>query len=189
VISARCACSSSINTMREAVAATGADAVLSAVPTERALDAVFEVVEAGIRLMVLYSENVPLHDAVRMRAYALARGMRLLGPNSAGVISPGKANLADINDVNVVAANAKFLNGNASRKVRLEGHSDERGSREYNIGLGERRAQAVRRALMLQGVTESQITTVSYGEERPAVQGSDESAYSKNRRVELSYGR
>ena len=91
--------------------------------------------------------------------------------------------------VPVVAAHAKFLNGNAQRKVRLEGHSDERGSREYNIGLGERRAQAVRRALMLQGVTENQITTVSYGEERPAVQGSDESAYGKNRRVELVYGR
>ena len=91
--------------------------------------------------------------------------------------------------VSIVAAHAKFLNGNANRKVRLEGHSDERGSREYNIGLGERRAQTVRRALMLQGVTEAQITTVSYGEERPAVQGSDESAYSKNRRVELGYGR
>jgi peptidoglycan-associated lipoprotein len=91
--------------------------------------------------------------------------------------------------VPIVAAHAKFLNGNANRKVRLEGHSDERGSREYNIGLGERRAQTVRRALMLQGVTENQITTVSYGEERPAVQGSDEAAYSKNRRVELSYGR
>jgi peptidoglycan-associated lipoprotein len=91
--------------------------------------------------------------------------------------------------VAVVAAHAKFLNGNANRKVRLEGHSDERGSREYNIGLGERRAQTVRRALMLQGVTEAQITTVSYGEERPAVQGSDEAAYSKNRRVELGYGR
>lgn len=91
--------------------------------------------------------------------------------------------------VPVVAAHAKFLNGSPQRKVRLEGHSDERGSREYNIGLGERRAQAVRRALMLQGVTESQITTVSYGEERPAVQGSDEAAYSKNRRVELVYGR
>jgi peptidoglycan-associated lipoprotein len=91
--------------------------------------------------------------------------------------------------VAIVAANAKFLNGNPNRKVRLEGHSDERGSREYNIGLGERRAQTVRRALMLQGVTETQITTVSYGEERPAVQGSDEAAYSKNRRVELSYGR
>lgn len=91
--------------------------------------------------------------------------------------------------VPIVAAHAKYLNGGANRRVRLEGHSDERGSREYNIGLGERRAQAVRRALMLQGVTEAQITTVSYGEERPAVQGSDESAYSKNRRVELVYAR
>jgi peptidoglycan-associated lipoprotein len=91
--------------------------------------------------------------------------------------------------VPIVTAHAKYLNGNASRRVRLEGHSDERGSREYNIGLGERRAQAVRRALMLQGVTEAQITTVSYGEERPAVQGGDESAWAKNRRVELIYGR
>jgi peptidoglycan-associated lipoprotein len=69
--------------------------------------------------------------------------------------------------------------------VRLEGHTDERGSREYNIGLGERRAQTVRRALMLQGVAEGQITTVSYGEERPAAEGSDDGAYSRNRRVEL----
>jgi peptidoglycan-associated lipoprotein len=91
--------------------------------------------------------------------------------------------------VSLIAAHAKYLSANSSRRVRLEGHSDERGSREYNIGLGERRAQSVRRALMLQGVSEAQITTVSYGEERPAVQGSDESAYSKNRRVELVYGR
>jgi peptidoglycan-associated lipoprotein len=91
--------------------------------------------------------------------------------------------------VSVVAAHAKFLNGNANRKVRLEGHTDERGSREYNIGLGERRAQAVRRALMLQGVNETQIATISYGEERPAAAGSDEGAYSKNRRVEIGYGK
>ena len=91
--------------------------------------------------------------------------------------------------VPIVTAHAKYLNTNSANKIRLEGHSDERGSREYNIGLGERRAQAVRRALMLQGVTEAQITTVSYGEERPAVQGSDETAYAKNRRVELVYGR
>ena len=90
--------------------------------------------------------------------------------------------------VSVVAAHARFLNGNASRKVRLEGHADERGSREYNIGLGERRAQAVRRALLLQGVTEAQITTVSYGEERPAAAGNDEAAYSRNRRVQIGYG-
>ena len=66
-------------------------------------------------------------------------------------------------------------------------HTDERGSREYNIGLGERRAQAVRRALLLQGVAEAQISTVSYGEERPAVAGHDEAAWSKNRRVEIVY--
>ncbi len=65
--------------------------------------------------------------------------------------------------------------------------TDERGSREYNIGLGERRAQTVKRALMLQGVQEAQIATVSYGEERPAAAGSDENAWSKNRRVEIVY--
>jgi peptidoglycan-associated lipoprotein len=89
--------------------------------------------------------------------------------------------------VDVIAAHGRYLAGNASIRVRLEGHSDERGTREYNIGLGERRAQAVKRALMLQGVQESQVATVSYGEERPAVSGSDEAAYSKNRRVEIVY--
>ena len=79
--------------------------------------------------------------------------------------------------------------GSSSIKIRVEGHTDERGSREYNIALAERRAQAVRQALMLQGAGDAQLTTVSYGEERPAVAGSDESAYEKNRRVELVYGR
>jgi peptidoglycan-associated lipoprotein len=85
----------------------------------------------------------------------------------------------------VVAAHAQYLVKYPSARVRLEGHTDERGSREYNIGLGERRAQTVRRALLAQGVAESQITTVSYGEERPAVEGSDEAAFAQNRRVEL----
>lgn len=87
----------------------------------------------------------------------------------------------------VVAAHAKYLASNGSLKVRLEGNTDERGSREYNIGLGERRAQSVRRALLLQGVAESQLSTLSYGEERPAAAGSDEAAYAKNRRVEFGY--
>lgn len=87
----------------------------------------------------------------------------------------------------IVAAHAKYLAANTSTRVRLEGHTDERGSREYNIGLGERRAQAVRRALLLQGATDKQISTVSYGEERPAVPGHDESAWAKNRRVEIIY--
>lgn len=88
---------------------------------------------------------------------------------------------------NLIAAHAKFLGDYPTRRLRLEGHADERGSREYNIGLGERRAQAVRRALMLQGAGDNQLTTLSYGEERPVVSGSDESAWSKNRRVELNY--
>jgi peptidoglycan-associated lipoprotein len=87
--------------------------------------------------------------------------------------------------VEVVTAHAAYLVKYPTARVRLEGHTDERGSREYNIGLGERRAQVVRRALMLQGVSEAQITTVSYGEERPAAPGSDEAAYAQNRRVEL----
>ena len=87
----------------------------------------------------------------------------------------------------IVAAHAKYLASNAAARVRLEGHTDERGSREYNIGLGERRAQAVRRALLLQGAADAQISTVSYGEERPAVAGHDETAWAKNRRVEIVY--
>ena len=91
--------------------------------------------------------------------------------------------------VPVVAAHAKFLNGGANRRVRLEGHSDERGSREYNIGLGERRAQAVRRALMLQGAGDQQIATVSYGEERPVATRTEEARWAQNRRVEIIYMR
>lgn len=87
----------------------------------------------------------------------------------------------------IVAAHAKQLAGSPGMKVRLEGHTDERGSREYNIGLGERRAQAVRRALLLQGATETQLSTVSYGEERPAAASTDETGWAQNRRVEIVY--
>jgi peptidoglycan-associated lipoprotein len=87
----------------------------------------------------------------------------------------------------IVAAHAKYLASNPAARVRLEGHTDERGSREYNIGLGERRAQAVRRALLLQGASDAQLSTVSYGEERPAAAGNNEEAWAKNRRVEVVY--
>ena len=91
----------------------------------------------------------------------------------------------EFNDL--LAAHGEYLAGNAGAQVRLEGHTDERGSREYNIGLGERRAQAVRRVLLLQGAATEQLSTVSYGEERSAVVGGNEEAYSLNRRVELVY--
>ncbi len=87
----------------------------------------------------------------------------------------------------LVAAHAAFLSANPDVKVSIEGHTDERGAREYNIALGERRSQTVRRMLEFQNVAPQQISTVSYGEEKPAVEGHDESAWSMNRRVELVY--
>jgi len=90
-------------------------------------------------------------------------------------------------DQDVVARHAMQLGENPNAQVRLEGHADERGSREYNIGLGERRAQAVRQMLLIQGVSANQIATVSFGEERPVSFGSSESDYAQNRRVEFKY--
>jgi peptidoglycan-associated lipoprotein len=92
-----------------------------------------------------------------------------------------------VEGTDIVGAHAKYLASHPTARVRLEGHTDDRGSREYNIGLGERRAQSVRRALLLQGATEAQLSTVSYGAERPAVAGHDETAWAKNRRVEVVY--
>ena len=90
-------------------------------------------------------------------------------------------------DQELVSRHAMQTSGDMGVRVRLEGHADERGSREYNIGLGERRSQAVRQMLMIQGVSASQISTVSFGEERPASFGSSEVDYAQNRRVEIKY--
>jgi len=85
----------------------------------------------------------------------------------------------------VIATQAKRLAQGGNLRLRLEGNTDERGSPEYNIGLGERRAQAVKKALILQGARADQLVTVSYGQERPAVEGHSEDAWAKNRRVEI----
>ena len=82
---------------------------------------------------------------------------------------------------------AKFLNANKTRKIALEGHTDERGGREYNLALGQKRSEAVRRALSLLGVTEGQMEAVSFGKEKPANAGSDESSWALNRRAEMAY--
>ena len=89
--------------------------------------------------------------------------------------------------ISLLEIHGNFIAGNGEVQVRLEGHADERGSREYNIALGDRRAQSVRRVLLFQGASTDQVETVSYGEEKPAVEGHDESAWSQNRRVELVY--
>jgi len=87
----------------------------------------------------------------------------------------------------VVQAHATYLAANPNTAIALEGHADERGTPEYNLALGERRALALRRQLVLLGATAGQIRTVSYGEERPVAEGHDEQSYGLNRRVEIVY--
>ncbi|SHE91875.1 peptidoglycan-associated lipoprotein [Modicisalibacter ilicicola DSM 19980] len=84
-------------------------------------------------------------------------------------------------------AHAQYLRSHPDANVVLKGHGDERGTREYNLGLGERRAKSVERYLAVQGVSDSQMEIVSYGEERPAVDGHSEDAYAQNRRVVFDY--
>jgi len=86
----------------------------------------------------------------------------------------------------VVEANARALAGDAQRKLSIEGHTDERGGREYNLALGQKRAEAVARSLTLLGASQAQIEAVSFGKERPAAQGNDEAAFAQNRRAELN---
>lgn len=88
---------------------------------------------------------------------------------------------------NLIESHARFLKANGSRHVVVEGHTDERGGREYNLALGQRRAEAVLRSLGLLGIGDKQVEAVSFGKEKPAAQGNDEAAWSQNRRAEIAY--
>lgn len=129
------------------------------------------------------------------------------GKASRGMVRPGARELADpasplsrrviyfdydsfevLPDyVSVVSAHAGYLAAHTALSVMLEGHADERGSSEYNVALGEQRARAVAKLMTLQGVADEQIQIVSYGEEKPAAAGHDESSWQRNRRVEIHY--
>lgn len=87
----------------------------------------------------------------------------------------------------LLVAHGRYLADNSGISLRLEGHADERGTREYNVGLGARRATSVRQLLLLQGARDEQIEILSYGEEKPAVAGSGERSWRENRRVEFNY--
>ena len=87
----------------------------------------------------------------------------------------------------VIEAHARYLTANKSRRMAIEGNTDESGGREYNLALGQKRAEAVRRALGLLGVTDSQVEAVSFGKEKPAVAGFDQESMARNRRAELNY--
>ena len=116
------------------------------------------------------------------------------GRDAAGPVGVGRVLYFDYDSYSikpsyqsVIEAHARFINSNPSGKVMLEGHTDERGGREYNLALGQKRAEAVSRALGLLGVPSTQMEAVSFGKEKPAMTGYSEDANAQNRRVELSY--
>lgn len=164
-----------------------------------ALSALLSGCASGVKL-----DDVPVDErsgsgsAISGNAGVAGLDSRGLG----GVVSIVKAGPAGVENViyfdydsysvkpefqSMLDAHVRFLRADKSRKVAIEGHTDERGGREYNLALGQKRSEAVRRALTLLGVPDSQIEAVSFGKEKPAVQGMDESAFAKNRRAELSY--
>ncbi len=87
----------------------------------------------------------------------------------------------------IIEQHAAYLSANPGTKIRLEGHADERGTREYNLALGERRGDAVERMLRILGINADRLTTISYGEERPVAMGHEETSWRLNRRVEFAY--
>lgn len=131
---------------------------------------------------------------------AALSAQNMAGASAKGVTAENKAYLAkrvvhfdydsselSNDDIRTLQAHAQFLMANANSRVALTGHTDERGTREYNMALGERRAKAVESFLITSGVNAGQLEAVSYGKEMPVNSGHDESAWKENRRVEINY--
>ena len=155
-----------------------------------ALTAVLSGCASGVKL-----DEVPVDD--RSGSGSTRGGAAVAGLDARGLAGVGggvKAGPAGVDSYtvkpefqNMLDAHARFLRADKNRKAALEGHTDERGGREYNLALGQKRAEAVRRALSLLGVSDNQIEAVSFGKEKPAATGMDESSFAKNRRTEISY--
>jgi len=135
-------------------------------------------------------KEAPAAEAQPAAAQAMAVDP-LNDPNSIlakrSVYYPFDVSVVQDADKPVVAAHAKYLSEHPDRHVRLEGNCDERGSTEYNIGLGQRRADGVKKMMELNGVQAGQITTVSYGEEKPKISCHEEKCWRENRRTDLDY--
>ncbi|MFH0933929.1 MAG: peptidoglycan-associated lipoprotein Pal [Pseudomonadota bacterium] len=108
-------------------------------------------------------------------------------PDNNSVYFPFDVDAVQPADRDTIQAHGAYLSKNSGAKVRVEGNADERGSSEYNLGLGQRRANNVRKALILAGAMESQIETVSFGEEKPRASGHDEESWAQNRRADIVY--
>lgn len=173
----------SISTLALALVACGSSVKLSDVPVEdRAGASVGQTGSAGATPSAVPGSGVAPVEIGRT------------DPNAAGPAGAARVIYFDYDSFtikpefqSVIEAHARFLSANKARRVSIEGHTDERGGREYNLALGQKRAEAVRRALGLLGVSDAQLEAVSFGEEKAAVQGGTEDAFTRNRRAELSY--
>ncbi len=124
-------------------------------------------------------------------AAATARSGPIADPRTSPKVIYFDYNSSEIKSegVELIDAHARFLIANKTRQVSLEGHTDERGGREFNLALGQKRAEAVRTRMRLLGVTDIQMEAVSFGKEKPAAAGNDDAAHAKNRRTEINYAR
>jgi peptidoglycan-associated lipoprotein len=158
-----------------------------------ALTAVLSACSSGVKL-----SDVPVEDKNASSADGAQSSVAAVVSGKAGTqgVAPAGVNVVYFDYDSfalkpearaVLERNAAHLQANKQFKVQLEGHTDERGGREYNLALGQKRAETVRRALTLLGVSDAQLEAVSFCKEKPAVSGSDESAFAKNRRVEIKY--
>ncbi|MEY4979741.1 MAG: peptidoglycan-associated lipoprotein Pal [Pseudomonadota bacterium] len=183
------ACGSNVKLDESAAAAQGKAA--AAVPSGQAAAAAAPVQDRSV------ASGVETPQAPKPTAAPEARPVSGIEVRSAQAAQPGDMARVVYFDFDstlvreefrpVLEAHAQYLRADSRRQVGLEGHADERGSREYNLALGQRRSESVRRSLSLLGVADSQMEAVSFGEEKPAMAGQDEAAYAKNRRVEFTY--
>lgn len=140
------------------------------------------------------STAAPAAEAAAPAVAAAAVADALNDPNNAllskrSAYFPFDVDAVQAADKPMVQAHGEYLGKNAARKVTVEGNCDERGSSEYNLGLGNRRANNVKKMLVLSGAKAAQVDTVSFGEEKPKAVGHDEAAWSQNRRADLNYGK
>jgi peptidoglycan-associated lipoprotein len=174
--------------------------VLFSIVSSLILAATLAACSSGVKL-----DDVPVEDrtaGTKQTDPAAGAGARGVAPvqigatddSAAGPVNTAKVVYFDFDSYvvkpefqGVIEAHAKYLTANKSRKMAIEGHTDERGGREYNLALGQKRSEAVRRALGLLGVADSQVEAVSFGKEKPAAIGSDEESMAKNRRAEIYY--
>jgi peptidoglycan-associated lipoprotein len=168
---------------------TAALAACSAAPTQEQSPA--DVEDAKKSAAGAQSKPVPGQDVARVDI--TGKGQRNLLTDPGSILSRRSIfydyDKFDVKDQyrELVEAHAKFLRDNPGRKMLIQGNTDERGSREYNLSLGQRRSDGVKRMLLLLGAREDQIESVSLGEEKPRNEGHDESSWSQNRRSDLLY--